>query len=50
MLKTEKIKIIIGLGNPGEEYSNTPHNIGKNFINWFFDFIVENKLGSKTLK
>lgn len=26
--------ILIGLGNPLEEYKNTPHNAGRNFIDW----------------
>lgn len=29
------VKIIIGLGNPGEKYNNTPHNIGFEAIDEF---------------
>jgi PTH1 family peptidyl-tRNA hydrolase len=34
------IKLIVGLGNPGKEYSETRHNAGF----WFVDSLV-NKLG-----
>jgi PTH1 family peptidyl-tRNA hydrolase len=29
--------IIIGLGNPGEEYAKTYHNAGKLFLEWLID-------------
>lgn len=29
------MKIIIGLGNPGEKYTNTPHNIGFDIVDKF---------------
>ncbi|MFA6136435.1 MAG: aminoacyl-tRNA hydrolase [Candidatus Paceibacterota bacterium] len=32
-----KLRAIIGLGNPSEEYQNTYHNTGKELINFFVD-------------
>lgn len=34
MLPIQDLKIIIGLGNPGEKYKETYHNIGYIFISW----------------
>ena len=36
------LKIIIGLGNPQPQYDLTPHNIGKSFVQWFFDESIKN--------
>ena len=32
------IKLFVGLGNPGDDYQNTRHNVGF----WWVDFITEN--------
>jgi PTH1 family peptidyl-tRNA hydrolase len=32
MKKTNKIKLIFGLGNPGDKFINTPHNFGRDLL------------------
>lgn len=51
-----KTKLIIGIGNPDEEYQNTRHNIGFTFLDYLAkktegdDFEFEKKLESKVAK
>ena len=32
------LKLFIGLGNPGEEYEDTRHNIGYNFLDYYLGY------------
>ncbi len=48
--------IIVGLGNPGEEYNNTRHNAGRMVVDAFAkktgikDFSIDKKLNAETAK
>lgn len=42
-------KIIVGLNNPGKQYDQTPHNIGKVFVEWLIDkLIADQKMESSS--
>ncbi len=37
MKNLHKIKLIFGLGNPGKEFENTPHNFGRDLIQFYLN-------------
>ncbi len=44
MKKKEKIKIIFGLGNEGEDFESSRHNIGKEIVNFYIRERREEKM------
>jgi PTH1 family peptidyl-tRNA hydrolase len=45
-----KYKLIIGLGNPGEDYQNTYHNVGKSMIDYLSELMSDQKPNFKKVK
>lgn len=43
-------KIIVGLNNPGKQYDDTPHNIGKVFLEWLIEKLENDKKIESNLK
>jgi len=44
------IKLIIGLGNPGQAYKNTYHNIGMLFLDYLLKQFTNQKLNFQSMK
>ncbi|AYJ01430.1 aminoacyl-tRNA hydrolase [Candidatus Phytoplasma ziziphi] len=44
------MKLIVGLGNPGIIYNNTPHNIGFMMVDFFLDYLKKNLIPFKLKK
>lgn len=50
MDNTNLKKIIVGLNNPGKAYEQTPHNIGRTFLEWLVEKLIEDQKIDKTCK
>ncbi|MFH1827302.1 MAG: aminoacyl-tRNA hydrolase [bacterium] len=44
------MKLLIGLGNPGEKYKNNRHNVGHHFVDFLLDKLTSYELTSLDLK
>ncbi|MDP1706509.1 MAG: aminoacyl-tRNA hydrolase [bacterium] len=44
------IKLIIGLGNPGQEYENTYHNAGNKFVDFLKKKLIDDNISYKKEK
>ena len=47
MLGSDGMKLIVGLGNPGKEYSKTRHNIGFMFLDYYYEYLKLTEKWSK---